>query len=114
MGYQPPVSLLIRRGKAIKVPVAAKMLVPMKIIKAWIIRFLNHPLNEAISSLTFSKSFTLGLRIVTSKIPATIPTPIVGFKAVIGAANIETIMVTGWANVRIAAIPVREELRANQ
>jgi di/tripeptidase len=59
--------LLIKRGKAIKVPVAAKILVAMKTIRAWIILFLNHPLNDAHStkerlSISSTEKMSLFLR----------------------------------------------------
>ena len=105
---------LISSGNATKVPIEAKMLVVMKIRRVWMIRLENHPLNFKMSSVTFSKSFTLGFRMVTSRMPATIPTPIVGFNAVIGAASMDTMMVTGCARESRAAIPVREALSPNQ
>lgn len=96
------------------VPIEAKMLVVMKIKRAWMILLVNHPLKRMMSSETCSKSRTLGFLMVASRIPATIPTPSVGLSAVIGAAAIDTIMVMGWARERIAAIPVSEALRPNQ
>ncbi len=49
----------ISSGKATKVPIDAKMLVVMKMRRVWMIRLENQPLNFNISSVTFSKSFTL-------------------------------------------------------
>ena len=107
-----PSNNLTITGKATNVPIELPRLVNTTTSRIRVTLFLQNPLTERISSGSFSKSFTFGLREKASTSPDTQPAAIIGFNEVKGAASMEVIMVTGCARAIIAPMPAKIALAA--
>ena len=94
-------------GKATNVPIELPILVNTTTRRIRVTLFRQKPLIERMSSGSFSKSLTLGLREKASTSPDTQPAAIIGFNDVNGAASMEETIVTGCARAMMAPIPAK-------